>query len=742
VCSAAQQTQVERAGLSTYELRIVPALWLLTQRTNHRVFQHASVPEIGDKLLREWGIPAAWHVDRSAHPRLEYRVQHGESDFAFLSRLLEEAGIAYTFGEGDGPAVSFFDAIESSEPRPGGPLPFEDQPNAGAQREFVTGVRIAHEVRPGRLTLRDFDFRRKPDIPLFAAAGSPEEARLEQHLYWPGSFFAEGARPGDTPVADDKGVSRAQEKVGKEQAERALAAARSSQRHVAFGTNAIDLRPGTVFSIAGHAHGDLAPGHRLLVTELRIEGAHDSEWTIEGSATLADVPYRPPRTTPKPVVQGVESAVVVGPPGEEIFTDELGRVRVQFPWDREGDFDDDSSCWIRVSQGWAGAGYGMIALPRVGQEVVVGFFGGDPDQPILVGRVFNNTARVPNKLPESRTQTTWRSASSPGGDGWNEITFEDAKGRERLFVQAERDLEKIVKANESEEIGGSATRRVAGSETVEIGAAQTILVGAGRSVAVGGDDEITVGLRHAVTIAPGADSQDGLPPTGLEVANRKIILSTGEATLTLEGPNITLEAAASILLNAAASITVTGRADIRVAAGASVSVQAQDGDLILRGGPDVHVNPTFLAEDEADDLEPLPVEAPPGADVEEDVGEAEEHLWFQPDDPSWLEDRLAPGGDWDPAKWGPQHVDFGYFRLGLLGSAAGIPEGVLLRQAGQRTVAEKGASEERGDPGNGLWGGKRPYGNEPRQYEMMKKGAGYFRRNFTPAGDGEDGHVA
>ncbi len=746
ICSAARQTRVERSGLSTYELRLVPPLWLLTERRNHRVFQHASVPDIVTKLLGEWGIEADWHIDKEAYPRLDYRVQHGESDFAFLSRLLEEAGIAYTLDAGTaredgGSKVALFDHLASTPPRAGGAIPYQDSPSAASAREYVTGVQIAHQLRPGKLTLRGFDFRRKLDAPLVAvatarAARGPTdvEARLEQSVYSPGAFFAEkppleGPRRGESPAADDQGISRADEKIGKQQADRSLAAARAGRRGVEFATNLVDLAPGTVFSIGGHTHGALASHHELLVTRLEMSGAHDGEWTIAGSAVFTDVAYRPPRTTPKPVVQGVESAVVVGPADEEIHTDELGRVRVQFPWDHEGDFDEHSSCWIRVSQGWAGAGYGMLALPRVGQEVVVGFFGGDPDHPVIVGRLFNTTSPIPSKLPEEKTATTWRSSSSPGGEGWNEITFEDARGQERVYMQAERDLEKLVKANESASVGGNRSRQVAATETVTIGLAQTIAVGGGRSVSVGVDDETTVGQRYAVSVAPAAaEGGKQLLPTGFEMVNRKITLTTGEATITLEGPNITLDAAASILLNAAANITINGRADIHLGGGANVVIRARNGDLVVQGGPNVLINPSVAAEQ---DPSVIPVDQPPGVEMDEDVIEAEDSASFQPDEPEWLKSQVAPGGKLDPLRWGPDHEDFGYFHLGVIAAAARIPLGVMMRQLGKQRVASHGASVDRGDPGNGLFGGKAPYGNEPHHHALMARGVRYHASYYT-----------
>ncbi len=217
---------------------------------------------------------------------------------------------------------------------------------------------------------------------------------------------------------------------------------RADKRGVLFEANVIDLYPGRVFSVDQHPHPEVGKGP-LMVAELEIVASLGEPWSVRGRALFADpkVPYRPARKTPRPVAPGLQSATVVGPPGAEIHTDELGRVRVQFPWDREGKLDDNSSCWMRVSQGWAGAGFGMFMLPRVGQEVLVAFLDGDPDLPIVAGRAFNGRELVPYKLPDHKTVSTWKSSSSPGGAGYNEIKFEDQAGQELVYMQAQRDEE-------------------------------------------------------------------------------------------------------------------------------------------------------------------------------------------------------------------------------------------------------------------------------------------------------------
>ncbi len=652
VCSHMELLKAEPTGLSTYYLRLVPRMWLLTQRRNHRIFQHLSIPEMVEEVLVAWKIRHVWRVHRPDYPKLELRTQYGESDFDFVNRLLEEAGISYFFADDEehGSTLVLHDAPHTAEPRGGGPIAHNDSPNQAAEREFISGVRLSQQVRPGKVTLRDHDFRRAPRFGLFGdkGAGHGVEDALEQYVYAPGGFLMElpnesvhalaaeaaqalgglakglvpslpgagdagkkiekavekavGKKVGDVVgdkvthavekqaekvmghkageiagkaagaaagaaagkiagkvagelasklasklgithvlaglTGDDKGMSRFSSKMGMDRAQKALESARASRRSVSFETNCIDLSPGKVFSMGGHARGDLGEDKKLLSTEFSLEGAPGEEWTMSAAAHFAEHPYRPPMKTPKPTIQGLQSAVVVGPGGEEIYTDEHGRVKVQFHWDREGGHDEGSLCWMRVSQGWAGTGYGMIAIPRVGHEVLVAFLEGDPDNPVVVGRLYNGTAPVPYDLPAHKTRSGWRTDSSPGSGGYNEIMFEDAKGRELVYVQAERDLETVVKRNEARSVGVD------------------------RRTSIGAVDESHVGVRHNVTMAHAGDGG----PTFFEMVDKRIVLSTGEASITLDGPNITLEAKGRIF------------------------VHSSDDDVEILGGPWVKIN--------------------------------------------------------------------------------------------------------------------------------------------------------
>ncbi|WP_437638687.1 type VI secretion system Vgr family protein [Sorangium sp. So ce854] len=536
VVSYAEQTHAlqpgpGQTGLSTYHLRVVPALWLLTQRRGNRIYQHLSIPDIVDRLLAEWRLRPAWRVDRARYPRLEYKVQYAETDYDFFSRLLEEAGIAFTFADDGASTLTLGDRLEEREPRPGPPIPFVDNPNQAAEKEFVTRVRLGREVRPGAAAYRDHDLRR-PAFPLLCEsprAPAPED-RYEQFHYRPGAFLAETGQPAGTPIADDQGFVRHDPKVGQALADLTHHGDRVGVRRVSFDANTFDVAPGVVLSIDNHLHPELSPRRKLLVTETLLEGTVEGEWTLAASAVFADTPYRPPRRTRRPVVHGLQSATVVGPSGDEIHTDELGRVRVQLPWDREGRKDEHSSCWIRVHQGWGGAGWGMITVPRVGQEVLVSFLQGNPDQPVVIGRAYNAVQQVPYRLPEHRTRSTWKSDSSPGSGGFNEIMFEDLKGEELVWQHAEKDRErlvknderatvvhdrqKLVKNDEREETGGSRRRwvgkeedlvtkahrreRIEGDDHLEVRGSRREVIAGKQSLTVVQDRQDEVGGRYAV----------------------------------------------------------------------------------------------------------------------------------------------------------------------------------------------------------------------------------------------------
>lgn len=414
VCLEIEQVRVDSRGLATYRVVLAPRLWLLTQRRNYRIFQYASELEIVQRLLGEWGVEFESRAQAAQHKGRKYRVQYDETDYAFACRMLEDAGLSFHFEASEnGTKVVLDDEPQSRElARPS--LRYHDRPSV-TDGAFVTQVEIRSRLRPGKMTIGDLDFRRSSTQQprLSATGGLPQEASLEQFDYEPGAFLYQTDAAGKSPTADDRGVARTDEAAGARKTENRLHAHRQSARVVELESNVLDLAPGVLFSVLDHPHSALDPSKGMLVTRATLVGEHDGDWRVRVEAVSAAVPYRPALVTPKPKVRGLESATVVGPPGEEIYTDEFARVRVHFHWDRESQRDESSSCWVPTNQPWAGDGFGAVNVPRIGQEVLIEFLGADPDRPVIVGRVFTETNPVPAKLPKYKHVSGIMSEATP-----------------------------------------------------------------------------------------------------------------------------------------------------------------------------------------------------------------------------------------------------------------------------------------------------------------------------------------
>ncbi|MBW2456064.1 MAG: type VI secretion system tip protein VgrG [Deltaproteobacteria bacterium] len=567
LCSDCEQIAIEEEGMSIYALRIVPMLWRCTQRRNLRIFQHCTVVEAVTALLADWDIEPELRLVGGALPTKEYRVQFGETDFAFLSRLLEDAGITYSFeqvdprGEGELETMGLVltDRPVETARRLENPVPYVGNTDQHGAEPYVSKVRLGRAVRAGRFTIGGFDYRSSPDLRLLAEAraGAQLEQRYELYHYIPGAFLEE--RGGSA------GTCMASEPLGQAVAEASLARIRTRQRRLSFTTNVLDLSPGAVFAMDGHPREELNAEAGVLVVGRTLEGEVDSDWWAHADGVFTADDYRPELVTPKPRVMGVQSAIVVGPEGEEIYTDDLGRVRVQFHWDRYGKRNEDSSCWIRVSQAWAGSGYGMSHIPRVGHEVLVDFFEGDPDRPVVIGRTYNRGASPPDTLPEKKTKSTWRSSSTPGGEGFNEISMDDAAGSEELYLRAQHNLRKIVLADETAAVGQNLVTTVRQNETRTVGADQTIQVKGNRSVEVDG--------RYGTRSDAGVQSQAG-ELTGVSCSEGKLVLTNGNASIVLDGPNVLIDAGANLRVSAGRSLGLYGK------------------QVNIDGTPDVFINST------------------------------------------------------------------------------------------------------------------------------------------------------
>lgn len=581
VCNHIEQLRPEENingvhGESTYLIRIVPDLWTLKLRSDNRIFRHKNIPDIVQEVLaaREPAIVPEMKLVKphdEHYKELEYVVQYGESDFDFVNRLLEAAGISYYFKhEPTETKLLLSDEPHRGEPR--SPVEWEDQPTEGRQIDFATNVRLTHRVKPGKVAIRDYDFHQKSDFSCLGESPPIETAEKSYEFYYyePGGLRVKAK--GNDSVADEGGqwAFRHHPDEGKRRAERALHGLRQGKRTVAFDTNVVGLYPGRVFSMNGHPREDLAADKKLLITEFQMDGGPNDKWLFSGEAVFVDVPYVPAKKTPKPRIPGVQSAIVVGKEGEEIYPDEYGRVKAQLHWDRHGKYDQDASCWMRVSQQWAGSRFGTMFIPRVGHEVLVSYFDGDPDLPQVIGRAYNKTRPVPYNLPDHRTKSLWKTKTSPQSDkenAYNELRFEDATDNELVFMQAQKDFVQFTKRNETERTGKNHATVVGNHRTSVVAKVDAHLVGKKYSVQiVKPPDQGKSEVEDKQELKIIKQLKPDLTPlaTKMEMIDKRIMCTSGAASVVLDDEEITFVAKGELSLSAGGMIYIDGGPKIKV----------------------------------------------------------------------------------------------------------------------------------------------------------------------------------
>jgi type VI secretion system secreted protein VgrG len=467
---------------------------------------------------------------------------------------MEEEGIFYFFEHTeDAHKLVMADVSSVHEPTPWkSTIPFRDAGLGVGDQEQVSRFRYSVQIRHGAVTLRDFDFK-KPSLKVENAKAADIENDLEWYDY-PGEY---------TELSTGKDL--AEVRLQEFRSERALGLGEGNCTHLVSGYK---------FTLEDHPWADMNQewvilrlqhwGSQPQAAEEQAGSGEQSVYQNSFECVPYSVPYRPRRWTPRPVVDGPQTAIVVGPAGEEIHTDEYGRVKVQFHWDRAGQKDDKSSCWIRVSQGWGGAGYGMVIIPRIGHEVVVDFLEGDPDQPLIVGRVYNGESPPPYGLPGAKTMSSFKSNSSPGGGGSNELRFEDAAGSEEVYLHAQKDENivvennrtKTVKVDESFSIGHDQTGTVGHDQTLSVTNNQSITVGVDRTKQVGANQSETVGANK--TIQVGGSHTESISGTKTETVTLAAAETIGLAKA------LSIGAAYQVSVGAAMNETVGGAKMIEV----------------------------------------------------------------------------------------------------------------------------------------------------------------------------------
>jgi type VI secretion system secreted protein VgrG len=467
-----------------YQLTLRPWFWFLSRTADCRVFQDLSVPEIFEKLVKEKGFSDFRLVLKGSYKKLAYCVQYRETAFNFLSRLLEQEGIYYYFEHAGSKhtMVLVDDSSSHAAVANYGEVPYYPPTLVPSRRvrDHLTAWTCVKAVQPGKYVTLDYDFK-TPEQGVKA-----EVENVRPHGLGGGEVFD---YPAELPAQKDTASTAL---MASEAARVARVRLQELQLpySVARGQgNAMGLASGALFKLQDYPRQDYNIRYLIVGTEISVDtNAHetgeggDVDWHVGVEAIDHRTQYRPPRVAPKPVVQGAQTATVVGKAGEEIDTDELGRIKVQFHWDRRGRKDEQSSCRVRVAQVWAGKQWGAIHIPRIGQEVIVSFLEGDPDRPIVTGRVYNGSHAPPYKLPDNATQSGIKSRSSKGGDPkrFNEIRFEDKAGSEEFVVHAEKDLKVDVENDGTWRVGlneDSPARSQKGVARFEIGKTLTMDVG-------------------------------------------------------------------------------------------------------------------------------------------------------------------------------------------------------------------------------------------------------------------------
>jgi len=529
-------------GLSIYRATVSPWLWFLTRTADCRIFQEQTVVDIVKTVFNDNGFSDFDVALSGSYRQREYCVQYRESDFEFVSRLLEEEGIYYFFRHQDGlhklvlaDDSSSHAAIEGDSSLPFHP-PGRDQT---VDREHVSHWLVEREIQSGSFALQDYDFKKPRTDLSVSGAIARQNAQADGEVFdYPGNYVE---------AADGERYARArieQLQVGFEQ--------------VSASTDARFMATGGLFTLAEHPRGDQNREYLVIRASYALHGdeyatgsgAEERPYACDLTAIESKTPYRAARVTPRPVVSGPQTAVVVGPSGEEIYPDEFGRVRVQFHWDRQGRDDENSSCWVRVAQIWAGTGWGAQFLPRIGQEVVVEFLEGDPDRPLITGRLYNADNKPPYALPASKTQSGIKSRSSKGASAsnFNEIRLEDKKGSEEFYVQAEKDYKQHIKNDRAETVGNNRSLDVGKDKSETVGNDKSISVGKNFTEDVGESTTITVGKKYLLE------------------AGDEITLKTGQASITMKKDG---------------SITIKGK-DIKITGSGAVDVKASK-NITMKG---------------------------------------------------------------------------------------------------------------------------------------------------------------
>ncbi|SFP54205.1 type VI secretion system secreted protein VgrG [Ectopseudomonas composti] len=584
------------ATAERYQLVLRPWLWWLTLASNNRVFQNLSTSDIVTTIFKAHGFTDfKLSLTGSYEPR-EYCVQYGETDFAFVSRLLEEEGIFWFFTHENGKhTLVLGDSSDAFVQIPNGPkVPYLGQGIGVRELHGIRSAQYSVQAVSGVYSATDYAFT-TPTTSLYSQAEAVAgPLSMYEH---PGGYIAKA-----------RGDALTKQRVD---------ALRSQEKRLIGESDCRWLVPGHWFTLTGH--DDASLNIDWVVTAVTHDASHE-HYRNRFEAIPKATAYRPPRLTPKPRMH-TQTAQVVGKSGEEIWTDQYGRIKIQFPWDRDSKNDETSSCWVRVVLPWSGKGFGMQFIPRIGQEVIVTFIDGDPDRPLVTGCLYNGDNTLPYALPDNQTQSGIKTNSSKGGGGFNELRFEDKKDAEEVFLQAQKDMKVNVLNDSTATIGhdetltvqnartrtvkegdetitlekgqrtvtiqtGSDTLDVKDSRTVSVGADQTHSTGGNYSHKVSGNYELTVDGNFTIKVTGTLTLQSGGDFTAK--SDKNLTTQAGMALTDKAGTSLTNQAGTS--LDNKAGTTLTNDAGVSLTNKAAAEQTVDGGGMLTIKGGLVKVN--------------------------------------------------------------------------------------------------------------------------------------------------------
>ena len=525
-----------------------PWLWFLTRTSDCRIFQEMTVPEILKKVLAECEQNDVKYRLSGTYRKWTYCVQYRETDFNFVSRLMEHEGIYYYFTHEDGRhTMVVTDSPGGHDKYPGYDTVKFISPERLARPdiEHIRSWDLTRQIQPGAFVQTDYDFER-PSVNLKTQKALPRGyAPSSGEMFdYPGFYMQKAEGEGYAGV-----------RIGEYGAQ---------FEHAQAVTNARGMSTECLFTLDGCPRDDQNCEHLILSTSHDLEysqyealpgGGGAVEFRCQFAAMTTKEPFRPKRMTPKPFVQGPQTAVVVGPAGDEIYTDKYGRVKVQFHWDRYGEKNENSSCWIRVSTPWAGKGWGGVSTPRIGQEVIVDFLEGDPDQPIITGRVYNAEQTPPFGFPAGAVISGVKS-NTHKGSGNNEMSLDDTAGKERVFIHGQYNMDTVIEHDQTSTIHNNRTDRVDVDDSESVGNNQKWDVGVNRDATIGANETLSVGGNRTKSVT-GNESASITGSRDATVSGSETATVTMQRTHTVGiNETISVGAAQEITVGAMQAITV------------------------------------------------------------------------------------------------------------------------------------------------------------------------------------------